>query len=510
MNQQGFSCTCPKHCNGPKCENCTKAKFQLETGYPALMFFNKGKTKGILHRGPRDLITLTDFVYEQLDGEHTNVKNESTKMLEAGCKEKDWEYDKNGEPYEYSWKPSGILLETGVCIENTYRKEFVPRKGVTRVHSTIEYQKVRDVDAKKKTISMDFTLTMQWLDRRIKAHLLNKESGIVLGPNSVDHIWTPDVRILNRTSFKSKNELFSLVGAKVLTKNETKKLVSSNIFKTSKLPTGLQIRYDVKTSVFCPFDYTNYPMDEQTCHVGFGSGSLGAIFTLHDNPKKFHKSTKYKAENFDMTVTFFDQNVSTGENTVGMIIHMKRLRSSYLWKYYIPCICIVLVTELGFAVPVTAIPGRIGLLVTQFLTLINLFIHQMSESPSASDLNKLGSYLLFCLLFVVCALVEFSIIMLLDRKRIAKRKGFDTKSINQQVAHSEPLTQEESKVNPLFTKRNDIDSKSQCVETDQTEKRGRMQERNCLQVMSHIQSIDLISSLLFLFIFFVFNCFYWQ
>ena len=222
MNQQGFSCTCPKHCNGSKCENCTKAKFQLETGYPALMFFNKGKTKGILHRGPRDLITLADFVYEQLDGEHTNVRNESTKMLEAGCKEKDWEYDKNGEPYEYSWKPSGILLETGVCIENTYRKEFVPRKGVTRVHSTIEYQKVRDVDAKKKTISMDFTLTMRWLDKRIKAHLRNNESGIVLGPNSVNHIWTPDVRILNRTSFKSKNELFSLVGAKVLTRNETK------------------------------------------------------------------------------------------------------------------------------------------------------------------------------------------------------------------------------------------------------------------------------------------------
>ena len=32
---------------------------------------------------------------------------------------------------------------------------------------------------------------------------------------------------------------------------------------------------------------------------------------------------------------------------------------------------------IGFIIPVTVIPGRVSLLVTQFLTLINLFIHQM-------------------------------------------------------------------------------------------------------------------------------------
>ena len=37
----------------------------------------------------------------------------------------------------------------------------------------------------------------------------------------------------------------------------------------------------------------------------------------------------------------------------------------------------VLVSEIGFVVPITAIPGRVALLVTQFLTLVNLFIYQM-------------------------------------------------------------------------------------------------------------------------------------
>ena len=62
---------------------------------------------------------------------------------------------------------------------------------------------------------------------------------------------------------------------------------------------------------------------------------------------------------------------------IKMAIKMTRLGTSYMVEYYLPCIGIILVSEIGFVIPVTAIPGRIGLLVTQFLTLTNLFIHQM-------------------------------------------------------------------------------------------------------------------------------------
>ena len=49
----------------------------------------------------------------------------------------------------------------------------------------------------------------------------------------------------------------------------------------------------------------------------------------------------------------------------------------YMMKYYIPTMAVVLVSEIGFVIPLTAIPGRVALLVTQFLTLVNLFIYQM-------------------------------------------------------------------------------------------------------------------------------------
>ena len=79
-------------------------------------------------------------------------------MIEAGCKYKEWN-DTFGYTFDnFKWVGHGELLAKGVCVDADYRRLFVPEKGVTRVYSTIEYQKVRAVDAKEGTISINFTL----------------------------------------------------------------------------------------------------------------------------------------------------------------------------------------------------------------------------------------------------------------------------------------------------------------------------------------------------------------
>ena len=61
---------------------------------------------------------------------------------------------------------------------------------------------------------------------------------------------------------------------------------------------------------------------------------------------------------------------------VGFNITMKRVQQPYLLKYYLPCVAIVVVTQISFYIPPDAIPGRVALLVTQFLTLTTLFISE--------------------------------------------------------------------------------------------------------------------------------------
>ena len=55
---------------------------------------------------------------------------------------------------------------------------------------------------------------------------------------------------------------------------------------------------------------------------------------------------------------------------------IKRQAKPYVLQYYIPSSVVTIVSFLSFVVPISVTPGRIGLIVTQFLTLTNLFIHQ--------------------------------------------------------------------------------------------------------------------------------------
>ena len=41
------------------------ARFQMETGFPSLMFFNLNATKVVTHHGPQDMENLMSFINEQ-------------------------------------------------------------------------------------------------------------------------------------------------------------------------------------------------------------------------------------------------------------------------------------------------------------------------------------------------------------------------------------------------------------------------------------------------------------
>ena len=112
-----------------------------------------------------------------------------------------------------------------------------------------------------------------------------------------------------------------------------------------------------------------------------GSASNSEIFVLHPTPidmdGTYHAKNKYRADNFDMAIQFYDNGIDYGNNIIGIMVSMCRLPNAFIFMYYLPCITIVLVSLIGFVIPVSAIPGRIALLVTQFLTLTNLSINQM-------------------------------------------------------------------------------------------------------------------------------------
>ena len=299
-------------------------------------------------------------------------------MLEAGCKEKKWIYS-GGRAERYDLIASGHLVERRVCIGKNYWKYFAPQDEDTKVHSTIEYQQIRDVDAKKQTISFDLLLTLRWLDPNIVTNFTEKDiksDGIILRPEKIDMLWTPDLYLWNRTTVKNKDEWAFLKSSKVLSTNAINE--QEGVYGR----TTVELKYVIKTTIYCKFEYSLYPMDKQKCFVNIGSGSGGSIFTLFDKDLSFHSPVTYNAVGLSLDITFFGKEKQDRGEKVGFKIQMKRLMTPFLLKYYIPCMAIVIVSEIGFMVPLTAIPGRVALLVTNFLTLVNLFIYQMVGSIS--------------------------------------------------------------------------------------------------------------------------------
>ena len=315
-------------------------------------------------------------------------KNEKDKLLmEAGCI-KGHVLD-NGTNVEYG---SGNLLAKRACISRWYRKWMLPENN-TKVYTTIKDQNVRSVDPIKGTVSIDYKLTLRWMDPAIKTNFSEQDKqnkGIVLDKSNVEWIWIPDLYIYNLSTFTSDLDTTQVQRLTILTTNELyhDNTMTNNI--TGNKTSVVELKLELKSTVYCNFNLSAYPMDKQMCTFRFGSASSGATFVLYDPTREFQctNSIQYTEfgysvlQNLDMNVVCFDAKLNSRNNTVGLNIAMHRHVKKFIMKYYLPCAIIVFVSQLSFIIPPTAIPGRVALLVTDFLTLTNLYIHQMASISS--------------------------------------------------------------------------------------------------------------------------------
>ena len=138
---------------------------------------------------------------------------------------------------------------------------------------------------------------------------------------------------------------------------------------------------EAKIIFYCNFDYSAYPMDESTCKFRFGGQRANLRFTLEkpDNITPIDEK-KHHIGYFDITGSIIEETEMINEKKMqrlGLDLKIKRNIQPFILRYYLPCATITIVSQFSFLIPFTALPGRVAWLVTQFLTLTSLFIHQM-------------------------------------------------------------------------------------------------------------------------------------
>ena len=79
--------------------------------------------------------------------------------------------------------------------------------------------------------------------------------------------------------------------------------------------------------------------------------------------------------------------------------------------------------QISFLIPPEAIPGRLGLLLTLFLCLINTLNSVARETPKASGATTaLADWIISCKVFVLAAILEYAFLLFMGRRSSLRKK----------------------------------------------------------------------------------------
>ena len=271
-----------------------------------------------------------------------------------------------------------------VCILNSYQAHEGPTT-IDQTHLFLWFgkifgKKILDIDERKKSLTLMVGMLSVWQDPRIKGKFVTLEKPVKLPSITTTRqdIWFPFKYPFIHNVKELTPLLDPIVAEEVilLSGKSTNKLLLEDRFPTNATSVMAYSKWRVK--IFCDFLFSQYPFDEQDC--AFKMTTWGLNITLYN--ESHEKDTK-ESGNFDVkqTAALFEttNNVifQDIEQIVGISIKMKRQISAYIYRYYLPCAIIVVMSFFSFMIPLTALPGRIAIVVTQFLTLTSIFIHHI-------------------------------------------------------------------------------------------------------------------------------------
>ena len=156
--------------------------------------------------------------------------------------------------------------------------------------------------------------------------------------------------------------------------------LSANIFPNHSTTVVAYPKWSVK--IACDFDFSKYPFDRNECPFLMVADNLELtkLASNHFNESWLsNEQTEFDGFTVSNTIVLINETLNRWipETGFGLNITISRQFEPYLYQYYIPTMLIVTSSFFSFFIPLTAIPGRVAILVTQFLTLTSIFIHEM-------------------------------------------------------------------------------------------------------------------------------------
>ena len=320
-------------------------------------------------------------------------------------------------PYAAAAKSYGFQCDMGAqtlaCLPSEYTKFDLPGgTGITTIGVTIDIDEVLRINDKDYSITFSCYFNVQWKDPGI---FLDPEFGreqagpgvnVTNNPNImvpmslefVKDLWLPNIYIYNLKTYKVIDVLNKLAGLWI--------------------GADKAVLYSQATHItfICPMRFDKFPLDTQKCKFQVGSYSYDdtkMVFVTQHAGYQAPKTANNIALDYAISITplrpedsLFLGGSLGNFSLAGFDMVLHRFVSTYIITYYLPSGLFVIVSWISFLIPMDVIPGRMALLVTLFLVLVNIFNTVTTNTPKAEGLTAIEAWMLACILFVFGALIE--------------------------------------------------------------------------------------------------------
>ena len=270
---------------------------------------------------------------------------------------------KSESSFEECLNNGGQKLINTVCVPKNHNKFIVPQIPLD-INATIALKSIQSIDPHKYGITGLMWVWTTWKDPQLVANSTQDSREFTpVSKNVLDLIWVHDLFVYQLKEDQEMN-------------TKPKNLVHiGNI--NGEVYVTVAMRHLV--TVNCKMDFSNFPFDTQTCVFEFG------IIEMNSNFVNI-KSNLYNQMTTQASVEFqYEIEEHRGEKllpllgynnsfeTFGIKVILIRNIHSYVWNYFIPVCGMSLTGSISFLIMPEAVPGRIALLITLQLVLIQIF-----------------------------------------------------------------------------------------------------------------------------------------
>uniref|UniRef100_A0AC34Q0E5 Uncharacterized protein n=1 Tax=Panagrolaimus sp. JU765 TaxID=591449 RepID=A0AC34Q0E5_9BILA len=337
----------------------------------------------------------------------------------------DWEVDENGalrpvvdaKRLERSADSPGrqqrcsndsYILET---ILRKYNRHKIPGVGAVQVWIEVWVQEITTISDITSDFQLDIYISEMWRDPALDYSWMDPcKYNLSLNSDLLKKLWTPNSCFINSKQASIHESPFK------------------NIFLMIYANGTVWTNYRLKLQGPCEMDLTRFPFDEVTCKLTFESFNYNTAEVSMNFTELGVSKMREKIELADYELLHINTDVVLEQYPAGswhelsIIFHFKRRAGWYILQAYLPTYLTIFISWISFVLGTKAIPARTMLGVNSLLAMTFQFGNIIRNLPRVSYVKAIDVWMLSCMTFVFCSLLELAWVGYLSRDDVPPSK----------------------------------------------------------------------------------------